>query len=134
MSPVRAAARTDQPALPLEPSELAATAHVECQDNLEFLRDLGDIIDVEIKILPVKELEREMSSGVPYYERAERDPAGPRRSGRPAGADWGGAVNRLATLGGPVNIAGTRDVRSTRRLRHLRGRPTLAGPRNGDAR
>ena len=30
---------------------------------------LADIIDVAIEILPMKELEREMSSGVPYYER-----------------------------------------------------------------
>ncbi len=30
---------------------------------------VSDIIDVEIEILPMKELEREMSSGVPCYER-----------------------------------------------------------------
>jgi len=30
---------------------------------------VSDIIDVGIEILPMKELEREMSSGVPYYER-----------------------------------------------------------------
>lgn len=29
----------------------------------------SDVIDVGIEILPMKELEREMSSGVPYYER-----------------------------------------------------------------
>ena len=38
-----------------------------------FVKHLGfyvsDIIDVGIEILPMKELEREMSSGVPYYER-----------------------------------------------------------------
>ena len=30
---------------------------------------VSDIIDVGIEVLPMKELEREMSSGVPYYER-----------------------------------------------------------------
>lgn len=30
---------------------------------------VSDIIDVGIEILPMKELERDMSSGVPYYER-----------------------------------------------------------------
>ena len=30
---------------------------------------VSDIIDVGIEILPMKELEKEMSSGVPYYER-----------------------------------------------------------------
>ena len=30
---------------------------------------VADVIDVGIEILPMKELEREMSSGVPYYER-----------------------------------------------------------------
>lgn len=30
---------------------------------------VSDIIDVGIEILPMKELEKDMSSGVPYYER-----------------------------------------------------------------
>ena len=30
---------------------------------------VSDVIDVGIEILPMKELERDMSSGVPYYER-----------------------------------------------------------------
>lgn len=30
---------------------------------------VSDVIDVGIEVLPMKELEREMSSGVPYYER-----------------------------------------------------------------
>ena len=30
---------------------------------------VSGIIDVGIEILPMKEMEREMSSGVPYYER-----------------------------------------------------------------
>jgi hypothetical protein len=29
---------------------------------------LGDEIDVGVEILPMKSLQREMSSGVPYYE------------------------------------------------------------------
>ncbi len=38
-----------------------------------FVKHLGfyvaDIVDVGIEILPMKSLEKEMSSGVPYYER-----------------------------------------------------------------
>ncbi len=38
-----------------------------------FVKHLGfyvaDVIDIGVEILPMKELEREMSSGVPYYER-----------------------------------------------------------------
>ncbi|MEM7046295.1 MAG: BglII/BstYI family type II restriction endonuclease [Pseudomonadota bacterium] len=30
---------------------------------------VSDMIDVGIKILPMKEMEKDMSSGVPYYER-----------------------------------------------------------------
>ena len=30
---------------------------------------VSDMIDVGIEILPMKELEKNMSSGVPYYER-----------------------------------------------------------------
>ena len=30
---------------------------------------VADVIDVGVEILPMKELENEMSSGVPYYER-----------------------------------------------------------------
>ena len=30
---------------------------------------VSDVIDVGVEILPMKELERDMSSGVPYYER-----------------------------------------------------------------
>ena len=31
--------------------------------------EVQDVIDVGIEILPMKELEQNMSSGVPYYER-----------------------------------------------------------------
>ena len=45
----------------------AFVAHALFVKHLSFY--VSDIIDVGIKILPMKELEREMSSGVPYYER-----------------------------------------------------------------
>ena len=45
----------------------AFVAHDLFVKHLSFF--VGDIIDVGIEILPMKELEREMSSGVPYYER-----------------------------------------------------------------
>ena len=41
--------------------------------EVQFVKHLSfyvsDIIDVGVEILPTKEMEREMSSGVPYYER-----------------------------------------------------------------
>ncbi len=55
------------------------------KDNIQFMRRLSnekfkliikhlsfyvsDIIDVGIEVLPMKEMQREMSSGIPYYER-----------------------------------------------------------------
>ena len=45
----------------------AFVAHDLFVKHLSFY--VGDIIDVGIEILPMKEMEREMSSGVPYYER-----------------------------------------------------------------
>ena len=45
----------------------AFVAHDLFVKHLSFY--VTDIIDVGIEILPMKELEREMSSGVPYYER-----------------------------------------------------------------
>ena len=45
----------------------AFVAHDLFVKHLSFY--ISDIIDVGIEILPMKELEREMSSGVPYYER-----------------------------------------------------------------
>lgn len=44
----------------------AFVAHDLFVKHLSFY--VGDIIDVGIEILPMKEMEREMSSGVPYYE------------------------------------------------------------------
>ncbi len=45
----------------------AFVAHDLFVKRLSFF--VADIIDVGIEILPMKDLEREMSSGVPYYER-----------------------------------------------------------------
>ena len=45
----------------------AFVAHDLFVKHLSFY--VSDIIDVGIEILPMKEMEREMSSGVPYYER-----------------------------------------------------------------
>ena len=45
----------------------AFVAHDLFVKHLSFY--VSDIIDVGIEILPMKKLEREMSSGVPYYER-----------------------------------------------------------------
>ena len=45
----------------------AFVAHDLFVKHLSFF--VADIIDVGIEILPMKQLEREMSSGVPYYER-----------------------------------------------------------------
>ena len=45
----------------------AFVAHDLFVKHLSFF--VAGIIDVGIEILPMKQLEREMSSGVPYYER-----------------------------------------------------------------
>ena len=45
----------------------AFVAHDLFVKHLSFY--VSDVIDVGIEILPMKSLEREMSSGVPYYER-----------------------------------------------------------------
>ncbi len=45
----------------------AFVAHDIFVKHLSFY--VSDIIDVGIEILPMKEMEQEMSSGVPYYER-----------------------------------------------------------------
>ena len=45
----------------------AFVAHDLFVKHLNFY--VSDVIDVGIEILPMKEMEREMSSGVPYYER-----------------------------------------------------------------
>ena len=45
----------------------AFVAHDLFVKHLSFY--VSDVIDVGIEILPMKELEQNMSSGVPYYER-----------------------------------------------------------------
>ncbi len=45
----------------------AFVAHDLFVKHLSFY--VGDIIDVGVEILPMKRMEQEMSSGVPYYER-----------------------------------------------------------------
>ena len=57
----------DRVALEVQFSKYAFVAHDLFVKHLSFY--VSDIIDVGIEILPMKELEREMSSGVPYYER-----------------------------------------------------------------
>ncbi len=57
----------DRVAVELQFDDYAFTARELFSEHLSSY--LFDIIDVGIEILPVKELEREMSSGVPCYER-----------------------------------------------------------------
>ena len=54
-------------AVEIQFGKYAFVAHDLFVKHLSFY--VTDIIDVGIEILPMKELEREMSSGVPYYER-----------------------------------------------------------------
>ena len=57
----------DRVAIEVQFGKYAFVAHDLFVKHLSFY--VSDIIDVAIEILPMKELEREMSSGVPYYER-----------------------------------------------------------------
>ena len=57
----------DRIAVEVQFGKYAFVAHDLFVKHLSFY--VADIIDVGIEILPMKELEREMSSGVPYYER-----------------------------------------------------------------
>lgn len=54
-------------AIEVQFGKYAFVAHDLFVKHLSFY--VSDIIDVGIEILPMKELEQEMSSGVPYYER-----------------------------------------------------------------
>ncbi len=54
-------------AIEVQFGKYAFVAHDLFVKHLSFY--VSDIIDVGIEILPMKELEKEMSSGVPYYER-----------------------------------------------------------------
>lgn len=57
----------DRIAVEVQFGKYAFVAHDLFVKHLSFY--VADIIDVGIEILPMKELEQEMSSGVPYYER-----------------------------------------------------------------
>ncbi len=57
----------DRVAIEIQFGKYAFVAHDLFVKHLSFY--VSDVIDVGIEILPMKELEREMSSGVPYYER-----------------------------------------------------------------
>ena len=57
----------DRIAVEVQFGKYAFVAHDLFVKHLSFY--LADIIDVGIEILPMKAMEREMSSGVPYYER-----------------------------------------------------------------
>lgn len=57
----------DRIAVEVQFGKYAFVAHDLFVKHLSFF--VAGIIDVGIEILPMKELEREMSSGVPYYER-----------------------------------------------------------------
>ena len=57
----------DRVAVEVQFGDYAFVAHDLFVKHLSFY--VSEIIDVGIEILPMKELEKEMSSGVPYYER-----------------------------------------------------------------
>ena len=57
----------DRVAVEVQFGKYAFVAHDLFVKHLSFY--VSGIIDVGIEILPMKELEREMSTGVPYYER-----------------------------------------------------------------
>lgn len=57
----------DRVAVEVQFGKYAFVAHDLFVKHLAFY--VSDIIDVGIEILPMKELEEQMSSGVPYYER-----------------------------------------------------------------
>ena len=57
----------DRIAVEVQFGKYAFVAHDLFVKHLSFY--VADIIDVGIEILPKKQMEREMSSGVPYYER-----------------------------------------------------------------
>jgi len=57
----------DRVAIEIQFGKYAFVAHDLFVKHLSFF--VSDIIDVAIEVLPTKELEKEMSSGVPYYER-----------------------------------------------------------------
>lgn len=71
LRPIRSYNQTDfvkdRVAVEVQFGKYAFVAHDLFVKHLAFF--VSDIIDVGIEILPMKELEEQMSSGVPYYER-----------------------------------------------------------------
>lgn len=57
----------DRVAVEVQFGKYAFVAHDLFVKHMSFF--ISNMIDVGVEILPMKELEREMSSGVPYYER-----------------------------------------------------------------
>ena len=57
----------DRVAVEVQFGKYAFVAHDLFVKHVSFF--VSDIIDIGIEILPMKDLEKEMSSGVPYYER-----------------------------------------------------------------
>ena len=57
----------DRVAVEVQFGKYAFVAHDLFVKHMAFF--VSDVIDVGVEILPMKELERNMSSGVPYYER-----------------------------------------------------------------
>lgn len=57
----------DRVAVEVQFGKYSFVAHDLFVKHMSFF--VADVIDVGIEILPMKELERNMSSGVPYYER-----------------------------------------------------------------
>lgn len=57
----------DRVAVEVQFGKYAFVAHDLFVKHLSFY--VSDVIDVGVEILPMKELEQDMSSGVPYYER-----------------------------------------------------------------
>ena len=57
----------DRVAVEVQFGKYAFVAHDLFVKHMSFF--VSDVIDVGVEILPMKELERNMSSGVPYYER-----------------------------------------------------------------
>jgi hypothetical protein len=57
----------DRVAVEIQLGKYAFVAHDLFVKHMSFF--LNDDIDVGIEVVPMKEMEREMSSGVPYYQR-----------------------------------------------------------------
>jgi len=57
----------DRVAVEMQLGKYAFVAHDLFVKHMSFF--LNDAIDVAVEVVPMKSMEREMSSGVPYYER-----------------------------------------------------------------